>query len=66
VLGTAKDDRGTIFGDDLSARIRALIAWNLPEVVVSVARWLFAHDVVTNGVFGEFVDEQLDVRSHGC
>ncbi len=43
----------------------ALVARHAPEVVVHVAGRLFAHDVVNDGVVGEFLDERLDVGTHG-
>ena len=64
VLSAGKDNGLAVLFDYFGAEVGLLVAWDAPEEVVNVAGGLFAHDVVSDGVFGEFLDEGANIGPH--
>ena len=65
VLGASKDNGLAVLFDYLGTEVWLLVAWYAPEKVINITRSLFTHDVVSNGVLGELLDERANIRSHG-
>jgi hypothetical protein len=64
VLSAGEDNGLAVLFDYFGAEVGLLVARYAPEEVVNVTGGLFAHDVVSNGVFSEFLDEGANIGPH--
>ena len=64
VFRAGEHDGPLVLVHDVGRDLRSLVARHAPEVVINVARCLFADHVVDDGVVRELADQGLDIWAH--